>query len=143
MWIYLKNNWVLFILKMSGSHGSLCILLVFSVLTFMYTVKVCLLLRNIYRHFFINISLISTYINHVCCQMLAYISVRQHKYYSWKTLVSGTQTASCDKQIQLEKPLCSFPTRMLHIILRRVEEIFPGVKERLVSICAETILTSL
>jgi hypothetical protein len=22
MWIYLKNNWVLFILKMSGSHGS-------------------------------------------------------------------------------------------------------------------------
>ena len=25
MWIYLKNNWVLFILKMSGSRGSLCI----------------------------------------------------------------------------------------------------------------------
>ena len=24
MWIYLKNNWVLFILKMSGSRGSLC-----------------------------------------------------------------------------------------------------------------------
>ena len=25
MWIYLKNNWVLFILKMSGSRGSSCI----------------------------------------------------------------------------------------------------------------------
>ena len=24
MWIYLKNNWVLFILKMSGSRGSPC-----------------------------------------------------------------------------------------------------------------------
>ena len=29
MWIYLKNNWVLFILKMSGSRGS----------TFTYTSK--------------------------------------------------------------------------------------------------------
>jgi len=25
MWIYLKNNWVLFILKTSGSRGSTCI----------------------------------------------------------------------------------------------------------------------
>ena len=31
MWIYLKNNWVLFILKMSGSRGSPCIILLLSV----------------------------------------------------------------------------------------------------------------
>jgi hypothetical protein len=73
--------------------------------------------------------------------MWADISVRQHKYYSWKTLVSETQSPSCDKQVQLEKPLCSLPTRMPQTILRRVEEIFPGVKGRLV-FCAETILTS-
>jgi hypothetical protein len=29
MWIYLKNNWVLFILKMSGSRGSTCTIWIF------------------------------------------------------------------------------------------------------------------
>ena len=35
MWIYLKNNWVLFILKMSGSRGSPC-----TICTFIFTVPV-------------------------------------------------------------------------------------------------------
>jgi len=60
---------------------------------------------------------------------------------SWKTFVSETQSPSCDKQVQLEKPLCSLPTRMPQILLRQVEEIFPGVKEGLV-FCTETILMS-
>jgi len=55
--------------------------------------------------------------------------------------VSETQSPSCDKQVQLEKPLCSLPTRMPQILLRQVEEIFPGVKEGLV-FCTETILMS-
>jgi len=55
--------------------------------------------------------------------------------------VSETQSPSHDKQFLLEKPLCSLPTRMSQVVLRRVDEIFLGVKERLV-FCAGTILMS-
>jgi hypothetical protein len=41
---------------------------------------------------------------------------------------------SCGKQVQLGKPLCNLPSRMPHIIQRSIEEIFPGLRERLVSV---------
>ena len=48
--------------------------------------------------------------------------------------MSETQSPSCDKQVQLEKPLYNLLSRMSQIIQRRVEEIFPGLKERLVGV---------
>jgi hypothetical protein len=60
--------------------------------------------------------------------------------------MNPTKYLSCDKQVsRLEKILHSLATRVARIVLQRVEETFPAVRERMVSVCGcvhRTILLS-